>query len=135
MEVLPTVRNALKALVKDYVVTNGISGLLPERKEPLTNVIIGKLLELPTGIKLGNRKLDWADPFFIVFKAILCAGLSAGFRKEGMCMATEATFDHTTISRANITWIIKGVPVASPTTAQLLALADGDFCGIMPAAC
>ena len=85
--------------------------------------------------KLGNRKLDWADPFFIVFKAILCAGLSAGFRKEGMCMATEATFDHTTISRANITWIIKGVPVASPTTAQLLALADGDFCGIMPAAC
>ena len=58
MEVLPTVRNALKALVKDYMVTNGINGLLPKRKEPLTNVIIGKLLELPTGIKLGNRKLD-----------------------------------------------------------------------------
>jgi hypothetical protein len=55
MEVLPTVRNALKALVKDYVVTNGISGLLPKRKEPLTNVIIRKLLELPTGIKQARE--------------------------------------------------------------------------------
>ena len=55
MEVLPTVRNALKALVKDYVVTNGISGLLPERKEPLTNVIIRKLHELPTGIKQARE--------------------------------------------------------------------------------
>ena len=52
-----------------------------------------------------------------------------------MCMAADAAFDYTTILRAYITWIIKDVPVASPTEAQLLALTDGDYCGIMPAAC
>jgi hypothetical protein len=135
LEVLPTVRNALKALVKAYVALNGIHELLPKRKEPLTNVIIGKILALPAGTKVGARVLDWDDPFFVVFKAILCTGLSAGFRKAEMCMAADADFDYTTISRANITWIIKGVPVASPTEAQLLALTDGDYCGIMPAAC
>ena len=135
MEVLPAVRATLKALVKEYVTKHGIAAILPKRKEPLSGEIIGQLLALPNGTKLGSRVLNWADPFFVVFKAILCAGFSAGFRKAEMCMAADATVDYTTITRANLTWIIKGVPTASPTEAQLLALADGDFCGIMPAAC
>jgi hypothetical protein len=135
LEVLPTVRNALKALIKEYVSVNGIAELLPKRKEPLTTEIVTKILALPSGTKIGARSLSWLDPYFVVFKAILCAGLSAGFRKAEMCMAEGASFDYTTISRANLTWKIQGVPMASPTTAQLLTLADGDFCAIMPAAC
>ena len=135
MEVLPAVRNALKSLVKEYVAANGIRELLPKRKEPLTNVIVTKMLHLPNGTKLGARTLDWSDPFFVVFKAILCVGLSAGFRKAEMCMAENALVDYTTIARSNLSWIIKGTPVASPTSQQLRDLAHGDFCAIMPAAC
>lgn len=135
MEVLPAVRNALKALVKEYVTANGIRELLPKRKEPLTNVIVAKILDLPNGTRLGARALDWSDPFFVVFKAILCVGLSAGFRKAEMCMAENDVFDHTTIGRSNLSWIIKGTPVASPNAQQLRDLDDGDFCAIMPAAC
>ena len=101
----------------------------------MTTEIVTKILALPRGTKIGARSLSWLDPYFVVFKAILFAGLSAGFRKAEMCMAEGASFDYTTISRANLTWKIQGVPMASPTTAQLLTLADGDFCAIMPAAC
>ena len=54
---------------------NGTNELLPKREKPLTNVIIGKILALPAGTKVFARVLDWDDPFFVVFKAILCTGL------------------------------------------------------------
>ena len=44
-------------------------------------------LHLPNGTKLGVRALDWRGPLSVVFKAILCVGLSAGFRKADMYMA------------------------------------------------
>ena len=82
---------------------------------------------------MGRKVLNWDSPFFTVFKAILCAGFSSGMRKAEMTLAAGDDFDATHLSRASITWILKGCPVASPTVAQLKALVTGDFCGIKPA--
>jgi hypothetical protein len=46
--------------------------------------------------------LDWRGPLFLVFNAILCVGLSAGFRKADMYMAESDVFDHTTIARSDL---------------------------------
>jgi hypothetical protein len=61
--------------------------------------------------------LDWRGPLFLVFNAILCVGLSAGFRKADMYMAESDVFDHTTIARSDLSWIIKGTPVAFANSA------------------
>jgi hypothetical protein len=80
-----------------------------------------------------RKVLNGDSPFFTVFKAIICAGFSSGMRKAEMTLATGGDFDATHMSRASVTWIIKGCPVASPTGDQLKALVTGDFCGIKPA--
>ena len=95
---------------------------MPKRKEPLSNAIIAKILKLPNGMAMGRKLLNWDSPFFTVFKAILCAGFSSGMRKAEMTLATGGHFDATHLSRASVTWIIKGCPVASPTGTQLKAL-------------
>ena len=133
IDVLPSVRSTFRGLVRQYVEKNGPDAIMPKRKEPLSNAIIAKILELPNGTAMGRKVLNWDSPFFTVFKAILCAGFSSGMRKAEMTLAAGEDFDATHLSRASVTWIIKGCPVASPTVAQLKALVTGDFCGIKPA--
>jgi hypothetical protein len=132
MGILPEVRATFVGLVKQYMAVHGPEALQPARKEPLTDAILQSALSLPIGTKVGRRVLDWSDPFFVVFKAVLCTGLSSGMRKAEMTLAAGVAFDATFVSRKSLTWIIKGVPVASPTREQLSSLAAGDYCGITP---
>ena len=130
--VLPLVRSIFQGVVKKYVQLHGADALMPKRKEPLSDSIIASMLALPAGIKLGKQTLDWTSPFFIVFKAVLCTGFSSGMRKAEMAYAANENFDASRMSRASLSWIIKGKKVASPSMAQLLALNVGDYVGIKP---
>jgi len=131
MGILPEVRGTFQGIIKRYVAIHGTDALQAKRKEPMTDAILSRILALG-GVSIGRRTLDWSDLFFVVFKAILCAGLSSGMRKAEMTFASGTQFDATQISRASVTWIIAGIPVASPTPAQLRGLAAGDYCGIVP---
>ena len=87
IDVLPSVRSTFRGLVRQYVEKNGPDAIMPKRKEPLSNAIIAKILELPNGTAMGRKVLNWDSPFFTVFKAILCAGFSSGMRKAEMTLA------------------------------------------------
>jgi len=78
--ILPEVQATFKGLVKQYIALRGHEVLQPERKKPLTGATLQSILYLPNGVKIGRRTLDWEDPFFVVFKVVLCTGLSKGMR-------------------------------------------------------
>ena len=49
-----------------------------------------------------------------------------------MALSAGRAFDLINIRRASATWIIEGTPVASFTKEDLLGLASGIYCGIIP---
>jgi hypothetical protein len=135
MGVLPGVRKVFVALVKSYVAQHGPDALMPKRKEPLDTHRIGKILNLANGTKLGTMRLDWTSPFFIVFKAVLCTGFAAAFRKAELLPVGRTEERPSCLTRASVSWIIAGAGVSQPTDAQLRALTTGDFCVIKPPEC
>jgi hypothetical protein len=136
MEVLPGVRRVFEAIVKSYVKAHGPDALLPKRKEPLDAPRIEKLLGVPAGTSLGELTLDWSEPRFVVFKAVLCTGFAGAFRKAEMLPPTRASDgERRCLMRDSVTWVIRGVPTATPSVDQLRGLVPGDFCAIKPPPC
>ena len=133
MEILPGVRRVLAALVKKFIALHGPDAILPRRKEPLDAPRIARILALADGTRISARNtIDWKAPLFRVFKALLCSGFAAAFRKAELIPASCETDVNQYLTRASISWVIKGVPTAYPNAEQLAALQTGDYCVIKP---
>ena len=125
----------LKAQIRRFVHENGPEALMPARKEPLDANGLRRVLRVEPRTRIGRRLLDWNDYFFISFKAMLCTGLAAAFRKAELCLPEGAPFTLGQLSIASISWIIGGMSVPSTARDRLASLAVGDFCVIKPPIC
>jgi len=127
--------DTLKAQIKQFIRDNGPEALLPARKEPLDASHLRRFFALKRGRVINGRQLDWNSPFFVSFKAALCTGLAAAFRKAELCLPDGAVFTLGRLSVASVSWYIDGQAVARPSPSQLRQLAQGDFCVLRPPLC
>ena len=125
----------LQAQVRAFIHENGPEALLPARKEPLDSAALRKIFSLSNGTKLGNRVLDWGNYFFLSYKALMCTGLAAAFRKAELCLPNDVDFSLGRLSVASVSWVIGGRAVVRASHEQLRALACGDYCVIKPPLC
>ena len=125
----------LKAQIRRFVRENGPEALMPARKEPLDANDLRRVLSLDQGIPIGRRRLDWDDYFFISFKAMLCTGLAAAFRKAELCLPDGTPFALGQLSIASVSWVIGGTSFPSSARDKLANLALGDFCVVKPPIC
>ena len=125
----------LQAQVRAFIRENGPEALLPARKEPLDSEALRKIFSLSKGTKLGNRSLDWDNYFFLSYKALMCTGLAAAFRKAELCLPNDVEFTRGRLSVASVSWVIGGRAVGQASHEQLRALANGDYCGVKPPLC
>ena len=125
----------LTAQVRQYVIDNGPEALIPARKEPLDAPRLRRILALRDGVRIGNRTLDWSSHFFRSFKALLCTGLAAAFRKAELCLPDGASFAMGQLSVDSVSWVFSGVATARASREQLRSLRSGDFCVITPPIC
>lgn len=135
MPIGPNVRLLMKAQIKKYAELHGIDSLMPHRKEPFAGDELRKLREIPPNTKINNRFLNWDDPFFVMFFAFLATLFAAAFRKNEGALPEKCDHNQNRLSRDSVSWVICGKPIKYPSNAQLLALADGDFCVLRPPAC
>ena len=121
----------VKGLMRDYVAVNGPTSLVPKRREPMTNGLIGSLVSLPAGTPLGCQgQLDWSDLQGKCTKLAICIAAVTGFRSVEMFQSNSESYF---LQLANISWRIKGVDITSPVTAaQLQTLSPGDFMVVTP---
>ena len=125
----------LKAQIRRFVRENGSEALMPARKEPLDANGLRRILSVASGISAGRRLLDWNNYFFISFKAMLCTGLAAAFRKAELCLPDGTSFVLGQLSIASVSWVIGGTAIASAAHDHLARLQVGDFCVIKPPIC
>ena len=131
MEVLQGVRRVYDSLLKNFVATEGAAAVAPSRKEPLDGPRLTRIFSLPDGTKIGAKTLRWSDGYWISWRALLSCGFAAAFRKAELLPAQHG-ISSAVLTRASVSWIISGVPVANPTHAQLENLVQGDYCVIVP---
>ena len=125
----------LKAQVRAFVKANGPCALIPARKEPLDAPRLRAILSLPNGLRIAGRVLDWDSYFFKTFRALLCTGLAAAFRKAELCLPDDAPFALGMLSVASVSWVIAGQAVCAPSIEALRGLTLGDFCVLAPPIC
>ena len=125
-------RQLHRAMLKDHVDANGREALLPNRKEPMTVGLLRKLLDVPSGTRVGRAPLDWSSTLGVSLAAMLCTAFEGGFRKSELALPAGATFDPMRASRGSLCWLLQGRYVLAPTRQQLLSIAPGDYAVLTP---
>jgi len=128
----------LKGMTVNHMREHGSESLLPDRKQPFSPRFVRTLLATSDheGIKLGQKKLDWASPLFLSFGAMCAVAMSTGFRKAEVALPAGDVFDDRRLRRASLVWRINGVLTADPTPAQLRGLVVGrDVAILRPPRC
>jgi hypothetical protein len=126
--------NALKGLwaglLRRFKLKFGVTAMMPVQKNPFTKGMIEQMLRhlRQDGLQLMRGKVvsktsRWAASS----RAWVAVQSQTAFRKADslVCGTDEWTVDD--LSRASITWIIDGVPLAWPTDEQLRNLKEGDY--------
>ena len=132
MEILHGVRKVYDSLIKNFVAAHGPEMLVPARKEPLDGPRLNRLFNLPNGTALGSKTIDWANAYWIAWRAMLSCGFAAAFRKAELLPSLHTAVGPCDLTRASITWIVGGVAIANPLTEQLAGLTTGDYCVVKP---
>jgi hypothetical protein len=151
----PGMKNTLKGLLALYVAEHGPESLIPKRKEPLTNAHTEAILSVPDGTSIRGLTVAWTSLLYISFAAFLCVLRHTGSRKADLLPVGDDAFDEpvplaaqlasrlgidvkahvgiTRIStggklpaRSNLTWLIRGVRCADPSSDLLRSLGPGD---------
>jgi hypothetical protein len=113
----------LKGMLHRYVDLHGTDSLAPSRKNPLTQELIMAMLTAP---------LDWTTYTMVALRATFETLAETGMRKGDVSKARKSTpFRKGRLTFASITWRLAGVETASPTRAQLNAIAEGDGCWLV----
>jgi hypothetical protein len=103
-DVMKGTKIMLLSHIRAYIALHGPESLVPARKEPFSNSDLVTVLRLPSGTQLGKYRLDWSDFLFVSFKALLCTGLSAAFRKAELCTQDGKSYERGHLSRASVAW-------------------------------
>ena len=118
------------SMCRKFIEMHGPEALLPNRKEPIDPSMIRSILNIPSGTKLGKYTVDWDQPFWTSWAAILCVGIVTGFRKAELV----GRFVKGGLSPWNMKWLLKGEtqPCARCSIKQLEELKDGDMGVLIP---
>jgi len=118
---------AVKGLLRRYVREHGVTSLAPKRKLPLTNALIDAVLATPDGTGSGRHQVRWSSYRGRAMRACLCTLAETGMRKDEVAKESGGgTFEAGRLTRASLTFKIRGEMIADPTEAQLNSMGPGD---------
>ena len=118
-------------LTRQYMQRHFPNGLLPKRAEPFTNAEVEAVLQLKL-FSCRGKVHEGSSTTGRSLRACFALLAQAGFRGSEVALASGKEFDRSCITRASVTWRIKGKLVTSPTPAQLRGLKVGDYVVITP---
>ena len=131
----------MAGMLHHYVLTHGTDALMPHRKNPLTNLMILQMLQVPEGAcdapdAKGRCALvvRWQSDFWVGVSATISVLAETGMRKADVSKATKATpFKRGRLTLASVRWRVSGDTTAAPTVAQMARLGDdeGDGCWLV----
>ena len=58
------VKLAVKGLCREYVRKHGVSTLIPERKCPLSDMIVRDMFRTPDGASRGALRVEWSSYYW-----------------------------------------------------------------------
>jgi hypothetical protein len=123
------VQGELHGLLRAFVTVYGAHALMPQRREPFRFTMVQELLKHPKD-RLGTRSYDPASVIGWAFRGMLALGWRTGHRLAEFVAHPSGEVCY--VTRHDVSYIIAGVPVCDPTTAQLAALRPGDTILVAP---
>ena len=120
-------------LMLKYMREVGPENCTPQRKAPLTHLIITSLLAIKEDAPLlaGGKTWSWQSEYGHSTRTLLHVLAQTGFRKAEVALSL-GKWDASRISFANLKWKIDGKTVLYPTWQQLMTLKEGDYAILMP---
>ena len=96
---------------------------MPKRKEPFTKqMLVSHVLGAPAGLDLGGGwSLDWSSRAGKSLAALTAVLAQTGFRKSEISVPSQQDALHYCLQRSHLHWVIRGVPVNSPTAGHSCA--------------
>lgn len=125
---MKSVTLACRGLMREYIDEYGLEGLIPDRKNPLTNELIDGMLSTPDGTKVGHLVVEWDSYYWTSLYALFCVLAESGERKDEVAKANAATpFRKGRFTFASLSFKIGGVILDRwPSRAELDSMAPGD---------
>lgn len=124
---------AIRGVIRRHVMEHGPESLQPKRKEPLSRSIFQKLRAVPSGkVRVAGNPVCWESPEMVGVWAAMCTAKEAGFRKAEVALPNKERWSKARITRANLSWKIRGQLLAAPSRAQLESLQPGDHACLRP---
>jgi hypothetical protein len=123
----------VKALQNRYVDIHGPEILQPNRKEPMGFSLFAALMALFTtvGVVLAGHCVERSD-FWLSLRVMAAVLYQTGLRK-GEATSQTAHLHMKDMSRASLTWLIDGEPVADPSAVQLQGMVSKrDYAVLLP---
>ena len=123
------VKGELHGLLRAFVNAYGVAALMPERREPFTFAMIGKMQSVGD-MRLGSRNYRQQSAIGRAFRGILAVGWRTGHRLAEF--VAHPSGELTYLTRGSVSYVMSGVTVTDPTAAQLAQLVPGDVILIQP---
>ena len=119
---------AVKGLMREYIDEHGLEGLIPDRKNPLSNELIDGMLATPNLTKSGSLQVQWDSYKWTALRALFSLLAESGERKDEVAKAKASTpFRKGRLSLASLAFKIGGnVSSAIPSAARLRSMGPGD---------
>ena len=122
-----TVKLAVKGLCREYVRKHGVSTLIPERKCPLSDIIVRDMFRTPDGASRGALRVAWSSYYWRAVKACFATLAEEGSRKDEVAKENASTpFRKGRFTFESLVWKIDGREVHNPTEVQLRTMQVGD---------
>jgi hypothetical protein len=125
MAPLPMVQLVLRGILRWYVDEYGQESLMPDRKEPLKRAVQLAMVQLPQGTKFGKVTVG-PNQTWTMLIAVLTVMCVAGFRKVDVALSRGQRLTKKHISRAHVSWRLRGTKVTDPSREQLLGITRDD---------
>ena len=121
------VKLAVKGLCREYVRKHGVSTLIPERKCPLSDMIVRDMFRTPDGASRGALRVEWSSYYWRAVKACFATLAEEGSRKDEVAKENASTpFRKGRFTFESLVWKIDGREVHNPTEVQLRTMQVGD---------
>ena len=141
------VRQILEALKLRYINLHGTEALQPKRKEPISRAMVIKMLQVRSGVRVKDFRLDehivggsgggggggtgWHSWLGANARAAIGLLSASGVRLAEIALPANEPFSNIHQSRAFLFFVFGSVIVRCPTRTQLLAVKTGDQVGFI----
>ena len=129
------VQNEIRKLYMDHKAQFGVGDLIPKRKEPFTReILLDTILGTPNATVVGRFQLIWSSRSGRSLRGLTKTLASTGFRKSEVSVEKAGQSLCDCLTRANLTWLLRGRIYASGAapSALLSAPQEGDFAILQP---